>query len=75
MATKNSTRQAETTSPKRPTHNVFAVNERGEDQKQWVEIGAAWAHSDGKGFNITLKALPLPGAQIVMRVPREKEEG
>ena len=67
--------QTETTSPKRPTYNVFAVTEKGEDRKEWFEIGAAWAHSDGKGFNITLKALPLAGAQIVMRVPREKEEG
>jgi hypothetical protein len=49
------------------------VTERGEDQKNWFEIGAAWAHSDGKGFNITLKALPLPGAQIVMRVPKQED--
>ncbi len=72
MATKTQT-PGETTSPKRPTYNVFAVNERGED-KQWVEIGAAWAHSDGKGFNISLKALPLPGAQMVLRVPKEKDD-
>ncbi len=74
MATKASTReQTQTTSPKRPTYNVFAVTERGEDRKDWFEIGAAWAHSDGKGLNITLKALPLAGAQIVMRVPKPSE--
>ncbi len=66
-------RQAETTAPKRPTHNVFAVNDKGEDRKQWVEIGAAWAHSDGDGFNILLKAMPLPGAQIAMRTRRESD--
>ena len=74
MATNTNTRrQAETTSPKRPTYNVFAVTERGEDRKDWVEIGAAWAHSDGKGFTITLKALALPGAQIVLREPKPSE--
>lgn len=71
MSTKSKP-QAEATTPKRPTHNVFAVNEKGEDRKEWIEIGAAWAHADGQGFNILLKALPLPGAQIVMRTPREK---
>jgi hypothetical protein len=38
---------------------------------EWVEIGAAWPHREGAGFNILFKALPLPGADVVML---EREE-
>ena len=51
----------------RPTHRVFAVT-KGREKKRWQEIGAAWAHSDGKGFNLKLDYLPLNGAETVLRV-------
>jgi hypothetical protein len=51
-----------------PTHNVFAVTKRdGEEKGDWFEIGAAWTRQDGQGFNIVLKALPMPGADVVLR--------
>jgi hypothetical protein len=54
---------------KRPTHRVYAVTKNG-DKSFWTEIGAAWAHQDGKGFNVKLDYLPLTGAEIVIREPR-----
>jgi hypothetical protein len=33
----------------------------------WLRIGAAWAHKDGKGFNLQLSALPANGGRIVLR--------
>ena len=38
-----------------------------------TEIGAAWAHQDGKGFNVKLDYLPLNGAEIVIREPKTKD--
>ncbi len=61
-------------STNRPTHNVFAVTKKGEGQKaDWFEIGAAWPHQNGTGFNIVFKAIPLSGADIVMLERKEKE--
>ena len=39
----------------------------------WTTIGAAWAHQDGKGFNVKLDYLPLNGAEIVIREPRVEQ--
>ncbi len=59
-----------TTTPNRPTHRVYAVKKTGDDKSHWTEIGAAWAHQDGKGFNVKLDFLPIAGAEIVIREPR-----
>lgn len=61
------------TDKKRPTHRVYAVTRRNQSDKgYWSDIGAAWAHADGKGFSLKLEYLPLNGADIVVRVPEEK---
>jgi hypothetical protein len=57
----------------KPTHRAFAVSKRGE-KSHWQEIGAAWAHKDGKGFNLKLDYLPLNGAELVLRVPDADEQ-
>ena len=53
----------------RPTHRVYAVTKNGE-KSYWTEIGAAWSHQDGKGFNVKLDYLPLNSAEIVIREPK-----
>jgi hypothetical protein len=54
-----------------PTHIVYQVLDREGDQSAiWTRIGAAWPHSDGKGFNITLTALPVDG-RLSVRVASE----
>ena len=57
---------------KRPSHRVYAVTKNGE-RNYWQAIGAAWAHSDGEGFNLKLDYLPLNGAKIVIRKPKAEE--
>lgn len=59
-----------------PTHEAFAVTERGRGKKPyWHKIGAAWAHEDGKGLALRLDYLPLNGQAIVLREPLpEKDE-
>jgi hypothetical protein len=40
-----------------PATGVYAVTKNG-DRSYWREIGAAWPHSDGEGFNLKLDYLP-----------------
>jgi hypothetical protein len=55
-----------------PSHRVYAVTKSGE-QSYWRAIGATWPHGDGEGFNLKLDYLPLNGAQIVIRKPKDEE--
>jgi hypothetical protein len=60
-------------SGKAPTHIAYHVRDGGEGKKGfWTRIGAAWAHADGKGFNIQLDVAPLDGS-IALRVQSEKK--
>ena len=64
-----------TTNSKKPSHTVYNVTERGEGKDDyWQRIGAAWAHEDGQGFNLSLDYLPLKPGRIVVRVRSEKKE-
>lgn len=69
----NTSEQAST--GKRPSHLVYHVREvEGRDKGFWTRIGSAWAHSDGKGFNVQLEGLvPLDG-RITLRVASEKKD-
>jgi hypothetical protein len=63
------------TNSKRPTHSAFLVEGEGKDAT-WLEIGALWAHEDGQGFNLTLKALPVTGRIVIrQRKPKDTKEG
>ena len=61
---------------KSPTHRVYTLLPRkssdGEDENFWLNIGSAFEHADGKGFNLILEALPLDG-KLVLREPKEPE--
>ena len=54
-----------------PSHKVYVVEGEG-DEAFWTRVGSAWAHKDGKGFNVTLSALPTNG-RLVLRVPTEDD--
>ena len=57
----------------RPSHKIYAVRKNGE-RNYWTEIGAAWPHGDGEGFNLKLDLMPLGEAEIVIRKPRAQAE-
>jgi hypothetical protein len=61
------------TSHKVPSHVAYQVREREGRKAFWTRIGSAWAHADGKGFNIQLECVPLDG-RITLRVASEKKE-
>ncbi len=57
-----------------PSHKAYVVRKSG-DKSYWTEIGAAWPHGDGEGFNLKLELIPLGAAEIVIRKPRPAAEG
>ncbi len=60
-------------SPNAPTHIAYHVRKVNEGKDFWTRIGSAWAHKDGKGFNIQIDTVPLDGS-ITLRVPQEKKD-
>ena len=50
----------------------YAVTKNGES-KFWQPIGAMWAHTDAKDFNLWIDYLPLNDAEIVVRVAGDKQ--
>jgi hypothetical protein len=45
---------------------------QGEERNRWHNIGVAFPHEDGEGFNVSLDALPVDG-KLVLRVRKAKE--
>jgi hypothetical protein len=53
-----------------PSYQAYTVVKREGQDDFWLNIGAAFMHQDGDGFNIVLQALPING-KIVLRLPKE----
>ena len=64
----------DTTTKVRPAFRIYGVTKDTEGKADWTEIGAAWGHKDGKGFNLKFSAPAAEGASIVLRMPKAKEE-
>lgn len=58
---------------KMPTHVAYHVRNREGGKGFWTRIGSAWAHKDGKGFNIQLESTPIDG-HITIRIASEKNK-
>jgi hypothetical protein len=52
--------------PQQPTHRAYSVIKREGQDDFWLNLGLAFPHRDGKGFNIILQAIPFD-AKIVIR--------
>ena len=49
-------------------YRVYSVIERPKQEDFWLNIGVAFPHEKGDGFNLVLQALPLHGnGKLVMR--------
>jgi len=64
----------DTTTKVRPTHRIYNVAKDAEGKAVWTEIGAAWGHKDGKGFNLKFSVTPAEGASIVLRTAEPKKK-
>ncbi len=60
-----------------PTYQAYTVVKRqgkeGAQEDFWLNIGAAFMHQDGEGFNVVLQALPING-KIVLRPPKAQSD-
>ena len=64
---------AEKSEARQPTHRVYSVIKREGQDDFWLNIGVAFPHKDGSGFNIMLQAFPLDG-KIVCREIAEGDQ-
>jgi len=62
-----------TSTSKTPSYIGYHVRDSKSGDAFWTRIGSAWAHADGKGFNIQIETVPLDG-RISLRIPSEKAE-
>jgi hypothetical protein len=53
-------------------YRVYTIVERPKQDDYWLNIGAAFPHEDGKGYNIILQAHPI-GEKLVVRLYEPKE--
>lgn len=58
----------------RPTHIAYWVRDRGNKKGEWHPVGVAWAHADGKGFNVALDLQPRDG-RVTLRLLEERTIG
>ena len=49
-------------------YRVYSIIERPKQDDYWLNIGVAFPHENGDGFNVILQALPLHGnGKLVVR--------
>ena len=72
------TERSSQVSGQQPAYRAYTVIKRENQDDFWMQIGAAFAHQSGDGYNIVLQALPLPGpdgqVKIVLRPPKTGDE-
>ncbi len=55
-------------------YRVYTIIQRPKQDDYWLNIGVAFPHEDGKGFNVMLQALPLhDNGKIVLREHEQKD--
>ena len=59
------------TTAKKPPYIAYSVREREGKKAKFTEIGVAFPHKDGKGFDILYDAVPLSG-RITLRASDSK---
>lgn len=57
----------------KPAYRAYTVIKRDGKEDYWLNLGVAFPHDDGEGFNLLLQALPVD-AKIVLRRYKEDEQ-
>ena len=60
--------------PQQPTHRVYSVIKREGQDDYWLNLGLAFPHKDGKGFNVMLQAFPLDGKIVCREIADDEPE-
>ena len=56
---------------KKPSHIAYSIRQREGKDSKWTEIGVAFPHKDGKGYDILFDVVPLSG-RLTIRVQEPK---
>ena len=56
-----------------PSFQAYTVVKREGQDDFWLNIGAAFMHQDGDGYNVLLQALPING-KLVLRPPKDNDD-
>lgn len=57
-----------------PAYRAYTVVKREGKDDYWLNLGVAFAHEDGEGFNLLLQALPVDGKLVLRRYKENEEE-
>ena len=57
----------------KPAYTVYTVVKREGKDDFWLNLGVAFPHADGEGFNLLLQALPID-AKLVLRTYKDDED-
>lgn len=49
------------------------ADKEGNEKGRWIQIGVAFGHGDGKGFNVKCMAFPVNG-ELVVRLHEPRPE-
>jgi hypothetical protein len=60
--------------PATPTHRAYSVIRREGQDDYWLNIGLAFPHKDGHGFNLILQAFPLDGKIVCREIAEDEGE-
>lgn len=60
--------------PQPPTHRAYSVVKRDGQDDFWLNLGLAFPHKDGRGFNVALQALPLDGKIVCREIADDEPE-
>jgi hypothetical protein len=56
-------------------YRVYTIVQRPKQDDYWLNIGAAFPHENGKGFNIILQAHPIGEKLVVLPYVRAPVDG
>ncbi len=57
-----------------PAYRAYTVIKREGKDDYWLNLGVAFGHEDGEGFNLLLQALPTDGKLVLRRYKEDPEE-
>ena len=57
-----------------PAFRAYTVIKKEGKDDFWLNLGVAFPHDDGEGFNLLLQALPLDGKIVLRRYKEDAEE-
>lgn len=59
------------TGGRKPDFGAYNVKEGANGKAYWSQVGAAWPHKDGKGYDLDLDSVPISG-RVVLRELRDQ---